>query len=121
MVMSGMKAYSGGCHCKRVRFDVTADLSNVISCNCSHCQAKGFLLTFTPTSNFTLKSGEEALTEYRFNKKHIEHVFCEDCGVQPFARAKAPDGTDTIAVNVRCLDDVDIAGLKPVPVDGRTF
>ena len=37
-----MKTYEGGCHCGRVRFRVTADLSGVADCNCSVCTKKGY-------------------------------------------------------------------------------
>jgi hypothetical protein len=31
---------SGGCHCGRVHFRMTADLSRVTECNCSICVKK---------------------------------------------------------------------------------
>jgi hypothetical protein len=37
----------------------------------------------------------------------------------PFARGKDPKGKDVFAINVRCLDDIDIAKLQPKPFDGR--
>ena len=113
--------YSGGCHCGRVRYDDSADLGQVLECNCSHCQSKGFLLTFVPPSQFTLHSGEDNLTEYQFNKKIIQHLFCKTCGVQPFARGKMPDGSPAVAINVRCLAGVDPKALKPMPFDGRNM
>src|SRR4051794_1775689 len=117
--MPETKTYGGSCHCGRVRYDVTADLSQVMECNCSHCQRKGFLLTFVPPSQFTLLSGEQDLTEYQFNKKVIQHLFCRACGVQPFARGKKQDGSPVIAINVRCLEGVDLGALQPVALDGR--
>jgi hypothetical protein len=33
---------------------------------------------------------------------------------------KGPSGAAAAAINVRCLDDVDLAKLKRVPVDGRS-
>ena len=36
------------------------------------------------------------------------------------ARADS-EGAEMVAVNVRCLDDVDIASLKLVPFDGRSL
>jgi hypothetical protein len=41
--------------------------------------------------------------------------------VGAFSRGRNPKGDEMIAVNVRCLDDVDIAGLKPAPFDGRSL
>jgi hypothetical protein len=119
--MSEVKNYRGSCHCGRVRYDVTADLTQVMECNCSHCSRKGFILTFVPPSQFTLKAGEQEITEYQFNKKIIHHLFCRVCGVEPFARGKMPDGSAAIAVNVRCLEGIDLAALKPMPFDGRSL
>ena len=45
---------SGGCHCGRVRFRVTADLSRVTECNCSICAKKGFLHLIVPPEQFEL-------------------------------------------------------------------
>ena len=115
-----VKTYQGGCHCGAVRFAVDLDMEQVISCNCSHCSAKGLILTFT-RDGFRLESGEDALTTYLFNKKHIRHLFCRHCGVQSFSRGKTPDGQDMVAVNVRCLEGVDIAALNPTPVNGKDF
>jgi hypothetical protein len=114
------KTYSGGCHCKRVRYEISADLDRVIECNCSHCSAKGLLLTFTPATQFKLLQGENELGKYQFNKHVIDHLFCKNCGVQSFARGKGPDGTDTVAINARCLDGVDVATLKRTAYDGRS-
>jgi len=113
--------FTGGCHCEAVRYEVTADLDRVISCNCSHCSAKGLLLTFAPASQFKLLQGEDRLSEYQLNKHVIHHLFCKACGVQSFARGKGPDGSEMVAINVRCLDGVDAAALKPTPYDGRSM
>jgi hypothetical protein len=115
------KTYEGGCHCGAVRYEVTADLDKVIACNCSICTKRGLLLTFTPASQFTLLSGQDGLTDYLFNKKVIHHLFCATCGVESFARGIGPDGSEMIAVNVRCLDGVDVSSLKPKPFDGKNM
>lgn len=112
---------SGGCHCGAVRFEVAASLETVLSCNCSICSRKGLLLTFVPAAYFALLSGAEALTDYQFNRHVIHHLSCGRCGVESFARGRAPDGAEMVAVNVRCLDDVDLAGLTPTPFDGRSL
>jgi len=111
----------GGCHCGRVRFKATVNLATTMTCNCSICQKSGTILTFAPAERFALLSGEADLTEYRFNKKVIHHLFCKTCGVRSFSRGQKPGGGEMVAVNVRCLDDVDIASLKPKAVDGRSF
>ena len=119
--MSEARIHSGSCHCGKVRFEVTLDLSEpAITCNCSMCGRSGIMLRFVPASDFKLLSGAEVLTEYRFNTKTINHQFCSVCGTKPFASGTGREGVETRAINLRCLDDLD---LQPVPtrhVDGKS-
>ena len=119
--MPAPKTYTGGCHCGEVRFEVTTDLGNVVACNCSICQKRGALWSFVPPANFALRAGAENLKDYQFGKKSIHHLFCPQCGVGAFSRGTNPKGDEMIAVNVRCLDDVDAAALNPTPFDGRSL
>jgi hypothetical protein len=119
--MAEMTKHRGGCHCGHVRYEVETDLARVLSCNCSICQKRGALLTFVKAPQFKLLAGADDLTDYQFNKKIIHHLFCRTCGVGSFARGRAPDGTEMVAVNVRCLDDVDLAELTPTPFDGKSL
>jgi hypothetical protein len=100
-----------------VRLDLTKP---VLSCNCSMCGRSGTMLAFVPATEFTLRSGEDALTDYQFNKHVIHHLFCNVCGIKSFARGQKPDGTKTVAINVRCLDDVDLDALTVTRFDGKT-
>jgi hypothetical protein len=115
------KTYTGSCHCGRVRYEVDADLSHVTACNCSICRKRGTLLTFAPAAKFRLQQGEDALTDYQFNRKIIHHLFCNACGVGSFARGKGRDGADMVAINVHCLDGVDPATLEIRQFDGASM
>lgn len=115
------KTYHGGCQCGAVRFDVTMELGEVISCNCSRCGRLGSLLAFAPAQDFKLIAGDKATTEYLFNKHAIHHLFCSTCGIQSFARGRMPDGVEVIAVNARCLDDANVGSLTVKSVNGRDF
>lgn len=118
--MENLKTYTGGCHCKKVRYEVKADLIQVGDCNCSFCSKTGNLLAFVPEENFKLLSGEDSLSDYQFNKKVIHHLFCKECGVRSFSRGTGPDGSEMIALNVRCLDDIDITKFELVHFDGKS-
>lgn len=111
-------SYKGGCHCGRIAFEVEGTLSQVIECNCTHCSKKGYLLWFTPREQLRLKTPEADLATYTFNKHVIRHHFCPTCGVAPFGFGTDPAGKATAAVNVRCLDGVDVAAVKKVAFDG---
>lgn len=112
--------YRGSCHCGKVSFEVEADPGPAIECNCSHCSRKGYLLWFVPRSKLRLESPEEDLGTYTFNKHVIQHHFCPDRGCAPFGFGKDPAGKHTAAVNVRCLEGVEISTLKRMPYDGRS-
>lgn len=112
--------HSGSCHCGRIRFTVEGEFDQAIECNCSHCSRKGYLLWFVPREQLTLESPKEALATYRFNKHVIDHHFCPNCGCAPFGFGAAPDGRATAAVNIRCLEGIELSEVKRVPFDGRS-
>ena len=114
--------HHGGCHCGAVRYHVSLDLAKpAMSCNCSICSRNGTLLSFVPASKFTLDKGEEQLSDYQFNKHNIHHLVCKTCGIKSFARGTAPDGSQMVAVNVRCLDGIDLKSVPTTEFDGKSL
>ncbi len=109
---------TGGCHCQQVRFEVrTPWPAPVQECNCSICEAMGYLHLIVPESAFKLLTPWSALSCYTFNTGVAQHWFCSRCGVKSFYRPRShPDG---ISVNARCLDEVPLATLSIEPFDGR--
>ena len=114
-----MQKYNGGCQCGAVRFEVTVDATKGLACNCSRCGKLGSVLAFVPASQFALLSGEDAQTEYLFNKKTITHLFCKTCGIQSFAKAAGPDGALMVAVNLRCVDGVEMKDVVVTEYNGK--
>lgn len=105
-----MLVVRGGCHCKAVRF--TAKLTDppvpALDCNCSICSATGFLHIIVPHEDFTLESGEEALTHYRFGTGAADHLFCKICGIKSFYQPRSHP--EAWSVNANALDEpVDLA------------
>ncbi|MCB9025590.1 MAG: GFA family protein [Bdellovibrionaceae bacterium] len=113
--------HTGGCHCGKVRFEVELNIKKAISCNCSICMKRGSLLDFVPEANFKLLSGESDLKDYMFNKKVIHHFFCTNCGILSFGNGVTPDGTKMVAINLRCLDGVDLSKIKIQEYNGRSI
>jgi len=114
------RTYSGSCQCGKVRYEVSADIGEVMSCNCSRCAKLGWLLAFVPATDFKLISGDDSTTEFQFNKHVIHHLFCSTCGIQSFAQGIGPGGAEMVALNVRCLDGIDLDSLTVKKVDGRS-
>ncbi|MBX7146819.1 MAG: GFA family protein [Alphaproteobacteria bacterium] len=113
--------YKGGCHCGNVRFEVNMEIDKVVSCNCSICSKKGHLMAFTSDENFKLISGSESLGDYQFGKKNIHHFFCKHCGISSFGKGTLPQGTVMRAINVRCLDDIDVSKFPVTEYDGKSL
>ncbi len=118
--MADVKTYEGSCHCGAVKFVATAALDSVMSCNCSICSRTGALHAMLPGSQVHVQSGRELLTDYQYGKKHAHHPFCPTCGIRPFAYGAAPDGSEVMVVNVRCLEGVDLSALHVTNVDGKS-
>jgi len=53
-------------------------------------------------------------------EKPVISCNCSMCGIKSFARGTGRDGGATVAINARCLDDVDVASLKIQSFDGRS-
>jgi hypothetical protein len=108
--------HRGGCHCRRVRFEVDAPARiEALDCNCSICRMTGFLHLIVPAARFRLLQGADALAEYTFNTGLAKHRFCRHCGVKSFYVPRShPDGFD---VNVRCLDPGTVEAVDVTPFD----
>ena len=116
------QTYSGGCQCGKVRYEVQMDIGEVIACNCSRCGRLGSLLAFAPATQFRLLSGDTDLTKFEFNRHTIQHQFCSTCGIQSFALGTNPKtGAKLAAINVRCVDGLDIDALNVKKVDGKSL
>jgi hypothetical protein len=112
--------YKGSCHCGRIAYEVEGELGQVMECNCSHCSRKGYLLWFLPREKLKLTTPADNLATYTFNKHVIKHHYCSRCGCAPFGFGVGPSREPTVAVNVRCLEGVDLSSLKRIPFDGRS-
>lgn len=112
--------HRGSCHCGKVRFEVEGDIDSALSCNCSICQRKGALLWFVPRDRLRVEAGEDALATYTFNRHVIRHRFCPACGIHPFGEGVDPQGNAIAAINIRCLEGIDLAAIPVHHYDGRS-
>jgi hypothetical protein len=113
-------AHKGSCHCGRIAFEVEGEPTGVMACNCSICQRKGSLMWFVPIEHLHLTTPDENASTYLFNKHVIRHRFCPVCGMHPYGEGTGPDGRAMAAINVRCLEDIDIDALPVTHFDGRS-
>ncbi len=112
--------FGGSCHCGTIKFHVEGELTGVMACNCSICSRKASLMWFVPANSFELLTAREAMKTYRFNKHVIQHHFCPNCGIHPFGEGIDPKGNAMVAVNVRCLEGIDLEAIPVQHFDGRS-
>jgi hypothetical protein len=116
-----LRNYRGSCHCGRVAFEVEGTVDSGLACNCSLCSRKGSLLWFVPGAQFHLSTPESAAGTYMFHKHHIKHRFCPACGIHPYAEGTDKNGNRTVAINLRCLEDFDLASVPVRNFDGKAL
>lgn len=113
--------HKGSCHCGKVAFKVEGEIKGAMACNCSICQRKGTLMWFVPREKLRLLTSEAALATYTFNKHAIKHRFCQVCGIHPYGEGADPKGNAMAAINIRCLEGIDLAAIPVQHYDGRAL
>jgi hypothetical protein len=113
--------YRGSCHCAKVAYEVDGEIESAMACNCSICRRKGVLMWFVPKARFRLQTPDDAASAYLFNNHVIRHRFCPACGIHVYGEMTDPKSGEAIAaVNVRCLEGIDIDKVPVVHFDGRS-
>jgi hypothetical protein len=117
-----MTKYNGSCHCGRVRFEIEAEIDHVRVCDCSICKKRGALNHRIPKEKLNLLTPWEDLVLYQWGSKTAKDFFCPTCGILPFRRPSDPTPEEILegskpfdgwAVNVRCLEGID---LELIPI-----
>jgi hypothetical protein len=111
--------YKGSCHCGKMKFEADGVIEGALSCNCSICHRKGSLLWFVPAERFELLTDPADIATYTFNKHVIQHRFCKTCGVQPYGEGADPKGNRMVAVNIRCVENLDTDKVPVQHFNGR--
>jgi hypothetical protein len=107
------RIYEGSCHCGRIRFKVQAHVTTALDCDCSYCRRVGALWLEVPEPDLQVLAGGEHLSLYQFGTRTAQHYFCRHCGIAPFSRPRTDPSR--WAVNLRCLEDLDLSRLTIVP------
>lgn len=113
--------YKGSCHCGNIAFQIEGTLAGATSCNCSICQRKGTLMWFVPREQLQLLTPDENASTYTFNKHAIKHRFCAKCGMHPYGEGVDPKGNVMAAINIRCLEGIELGNIPVTNFDGRAL
>lgn len=114
-----MPTHKGSCHCGLITFEFDGSVATALECNCSICRMKAALWHGTDDTHFRILSGEDELGAYQFGTMKAKHYFCKSCGVSPFSHPRIAPAM--WAVNLRCVEGVDLARVEIQPFDGRNW
>ena len=114
-----MTTHSATCHCGTVQFQITSDLAEFTTCDCSLCEMRGAVMVKVPQDDLTITAGKDALTLYQWNMKIAKHYFCKVCGIYVFHNKRA--APDHFGVNVRCLTDVALDAAPIRATEGENM
>jgi hypothetical protein len=107
----------GSCDCGNVHFEVEGEVGAALACNCSVCSRKGALLWAAPWQNFQLREKQE-MRRCSFGRPAIAHRFCPVCGIHTHSEDADLTGEPAVYVNLRCLEDFDLARAPVHHFDG---
>ena len=114
------RQYQGSCHCGRVRFSFRCELiATGKRCNCSICIRKGAVVSsrYIPAEDFEPHGEMNDLSDYRWNDRVVNHLFCKTCGIYPY-HGNPEYG---YRVNLGCVEGLDPLSLEISILDGRSL
>jgi hypothetical protein len=118
--MSDAKNYSGGCHCRKVRFDVTGRPRQGLRVQLLDLRQARRTLGLRATGELRAAGWHRVAGRLPVQPED-HHLCCGQCGVGSASQGIAPSGKEMVAVNVRCLDGIDLSALTLTPVDGKKW
>ncbi len=83
------------------------------------CAKRADLQLIVSMPDFEILSGASGLSLYQFNTCVARHRFCHVCGIHPFKSPRS--NPDSVAVNVRCLDQPHLDGWSVETFDGENW
>jgi len=116
-----MTTYTGSCHCGAICFEVDGEIDSGLACNCSICSRRGSLLWFVPKASLRLVTPDSDASTYTFNKHVIKHRFCPKCGIHTFGEGTDPKGNAVAAINLRCIENLDLSAIPVHHFDGKAL
>jgi hypothetical protein len=108
----------GGCYCKAVRYEVTADPIFKVQCHCRECQyvsgGSPNVTMAVPEAGFAYTKG----TPKAFRRSDLEapvtREFCGECGTQILSRAPGVPGA--VLLKVGTFDDPKAFGAPQMAI-----
>lgn len=109
-----MLQLAGHCHCGAIHVILepgrpTAELP-LRACQCGFCRRHGAATTSHPESRLHIEATPGSLNRYRFGRRAVEALLCEECGVYV---------ASTLEVDGQRLATLNIAGVALAGFEDR--
>jgi len=104
------------CHCGKVTLELPRAPRALTQCNCSICRRYGAFWAYFRRGSVRVRAAPNALASYSWGNKVREFRHCRSCGCLTHyqRRAKKRDGSDTLAVNLRNVDQPELIAKVPI-------
>jgi hypothetical protein len=97
----------------------TGEIGTVLDCDCTLCQKRGGSAAFHSRKRFHHEYAARKSRQLQIQQACDRSSFLPDCGVSPFSEGTDPKGNKMVAINMRCVEDVDPARWTSKIFNGR--
>jgi len=113
-----LKKHHGSCHCKKVKYEVEADLQKgTYRCNCSYCAKTRNWGCMVKPQAFRWTEGESSVGIYKMTDGGSEYYFCKHCGVRLGNKGYVEEiGGDFLSFSVSTIGSIIIEELTKLPI-----
>lgn len=108
--------YTASCHCAGIRLEITAELAEVVECNCSLCRRSGFLHWYVEPDQVKLLTTAALLSTYSWRSITGGQHFCPTCGIAVIRTST--QHPPPVSINARCLETADLRKVRVRHFDG---
>lgn len=112
-----MTTLAGHCHCGAIRVELETgkpvDELPLRSCQCGFCRRYGARTTSDPDCRLHIEAAPGSLNRYRFGRRAVEALICEECGVYVASVIQ----TETAMLATLNVTGVDLPGFGGPPAE----
>ena len=104
------------CHCGSVTLELPRPPRTLTQCNCSICRRYGALWAYYRRRSIRVNAPKSARVSYSWRNRVREFWHCRRCGCVTHyqQRLKREDASDTLAVNMRNVDQPELVAAARV-------
>lgn len=112
---------AGHCHCGAIRVILEPGRpvgeTPLRACQCGFCRRHGAATTSDPGSFLHIEAAPGSVSHYRFGRRAVDVLLCEECGVYVASSIELEDGGRLATLNVAGVALPGFEGRAPEPVD----